>query len=126
MMDCFSHTIYIDQYFSLITPVQHTMIILFPVIGCQSQATHCFEVEDLTHRRDNLVGMIKEEKQRLEKEPSEIVRMSICNVVMFLEKEREGILRYSYKNMHQEMSKHNRSVWYYKLRKVLVNRQLQF
>jgi transposase len=53
--------------------------------------THCFELEDLSHRRDNLVDMIKEEKQRLEKEPSESIRVSICNVVMFLEKEREGI-----------------------------------
>ncbi|MDR1289297.1 MAG: transposase [Holosporales bacterium] len=53
--------------------------------------THCFELEDLSHRRDNLVDMIKEEKQRLEKEPSEAIRVSICNVVIFLEKEREGI-----------------------------------
>ncbi|MDR0695276.1 MAG: transposase, partial [Holosporales bacterium] len=55
------------------------------------KATHCFELEDLAHRRDSLVDMIKQEKQRLEKEPSEPIRVSIHNVIEFLEKERTEI-----------------------------------
>jgi hypothetical protein len=69
--------------------------------------------------------MIKEEKQRLEKEPSELIGNSIRKVVMFLEKEREGI-EYSYRNVYQGMAKSDRLVRYYKLKKALVNRQLQF
>jgi transposase len=52
---------------------------------------YCLDLEELTHRRDNIVEMIKQEKQRLEKEPSDCIKASICKVLVFLEDERDSI-----------------------------------
>jgi transposase len=46
-----------------------------------------FELEDLVSRRDNLVCMQKEEKQRLEKELSKLILESIKNHLKYLESE---------------------------------------
>jgi transposase len=46
-----------------------------------------FEIEDLTHRRDNLVEVLKDEKLRLEKSPSEEILNSIRKHLDFLKDE---------------------------------------
>jgi transposase len=50
-----------------------------------------FDLEELTHRRDNLVEMIKEEKQRLEKSPTEKIQISIHKIIDFLNEEKSEI-----------------------------------
>jgi transposase len=55
------------------------------------KAEHCFELEDLCHRRDNIVEMIKQEKQRLEKDPPEFVKESIGQILVCLETEKKKI-----------------------------------
>jgi transposase len=46
-----------------------------------------FDLEELINRRDNLVSTQKEEKQRLEKEPSQLIFESINNHLKYLEAE---------------------------------------
>jgi transposase len=53
--------------------------------------TYCLDLEELTHRRDSLVEMLREEKQRLEKDPSDSIKVSIGKVVSFLESEKAEI-----------------------------------
>lgn len=52
----------------------------------EPKETYRFDLEELTARRDNLVCMHKEEKQRLEREPSKIIAKSINGHIKYLEK----------------------------------------
>jgi transposase len=55
------------------------------------KTTAYLDLEELTHRRDNLVEMLKEEKQRFEKDPSDEIKTSISRVVSFLEGEKAEV-----------------------------------
>jgi len=57
----------------------------------EQKESYCFDLEELTARRDNLVCMQKEEKQRLEKEPSKIIAKSIEQHIKYLKKSAENI-----------------------------------
>jgi transposase len=50
-----------------------------------------FDLEELTNRRDNLVCMQKEEKQRLEKESCNLISESINDHIKYLEEKKEVI-----------------------------------
>jgi transposase len=52
---------------------------------------YCFTLEEFITRRDNLVCMQKEEKQRLEKEPGKVISESIKKHLKYLETEIEVI-----------------------------------
>lgn len=52
---------------------------------------YCFDLEELTERRDVLVEAIKEEKSRLEKEPKDLVIQSIEAHITFLKAETKKI-----------------------------------
>ncbi|GHT00649.1 hypothetical protein AGMMS50296_8990 [Alphaproteobacteria bacterium] len=60
-----------------------------------------FDLEDFTHRRDVLVQFLKEEKQRLEKDPSERSVESIHKVLACLTQE-VNVLDGEIKNLIQE------------------------
>ena len=53
----------------------------------ERKAEYCFELEGLTRRRDTLVEAIKEEKQRLGKNPEERIVQSIESHIKFLQSE---------------------------------------
>jgi transposase len=57
----------------------------------ESKEAYRFDLGELTSRRDNLVCIQKEEKQRLEKEPSKIIAKSIEQHLKYLEKSIENI-----------------------------------
>jgi transposase len=50
----------------------------------EAKEPYCFDLEELTARRDNFVCMQKEEKMRLEKEPSKLISDSINNHLKYL------------------------------------------
>jgi transposase len=52
----------------------------------EQKESYRFDLEELTSRRDNLVCMQKEEKQRLEKEPSKLISDGINDHIKYLEK----------------------------------------
>lgn len=55
------------------------------------KAAYCFDLEELTHRRDCLVEMLKAEKLRLEKGPSQAIELSINKIISMLEDEKAEI-----------------------------------
>ena len=57
----------------------------------EKKKDYCFDLEELTERRDVLVEAIKEEKSRLEKEPKELIIQSIESHLKFLKEETKKI-----------------------------------